>query len=65
MNFPFVRMICTAAMAASLGACTIFGVETESTTTEIRDTSGLESKIDRLEGRVERLERQLDRHNHK
>ncbi len=65
MNFPFFHVICAAALAVSLGGCTVLGVETESTTTEVKDTSGLESKIDRLQGRIERLERQLDQHIHK
>jgi predicted RNA methylase len=62
MNLRTFRMICVAALAMSLGACTVLGVETDSTTTEVQDNSNLDGRVDRLESRLERLERRLDRH---
>ena len=62
MKSSVIRLAGLAVLGGSLGACTLFGVETESTTTEYKNDSGLQSRVERLEKRVERLEGRLEKH---
>ena len=62
MKFSFVKLVCLLVLASSISACTVLGVETESTTTEYKEDSGLESRVERMENRLERLERRLESH---
>ena len=62
MRIAATRLVSALALAGAMSACTILGVETESTTTEYKQETGLESRIDRLESRLQSLERRLDDH---
>jgi hypothetical protein len=50
-------------LAAALlaGGCTLFGAEYKSETTEIKQDSGLEQRLNNLELRIDRIERKIDR----
>jgi uncharacterized protein YceH (UPF0502 family) len=62
MRNATTRLACALALAGAMSACTILGVETESTTTEYKQETGIESRIDRLESQLQSLERRLDDH---
>jgi hypothetical protein len=50
-------------LAAALlaGGCTLLGAEYKSETTEIKQDSGLEQRLNNLELRLDRIERKVDR----
>jgi len=62
MKISIVKFALALALAGAVSACTLFGVETESTKTEYRNDSGLQSRVERLERRVERLGERLENH---
>ncbi len=59
MQRAVVGFLSVVALAGLLGGCTLFGVSYDSETTEVRDSSGLESRVDALERRILALERKL------
>jgi hypothetical protein len=62
MKLSFIKLACLLALTGFINACTVFGIETESTTTEIKNSPGLQGRIERLESRLERLESRLENH---
>jgi uncharacterized protein YceH (UPF0502 family) len=62
MQTVVTRLACTVLLSGALGACTLFGIDTDSTTTEYRQDTGLEQRVDQMEQRLQHLERRMDDH---
>lgn len=55
------RFLISCVIVAGLGGCTLFGVDVDSTTTEVKQDSALQDRLRSLESRIQRLEGKIDR----
>lgn len=55
------RFLISCVIVAGLGGCTLFGVDVDSTTTEVKQDSALQGQVRSLESRILSLERKIDR----
>jgi hypothetical protein len=61
MKTKSLALLAALALSVAVGGCTVLKGEYSSTTTEYKEESGVEARVEGLESRMDRMERALER----